>query len=130
MKKKIIGILAVILVIALGAGGYALYRHTFPTQAGHKTITLTVTSNELNTTKTVETECEYLGDALREAELIEGENQSQGYFVTRVCGIESDSANGYYWMLYKDGEMLNTGVDTTPIADGEAYEFRCEQFTY
>ena len=33
-----------------------------------------------------------------------------------------------YWALYKDGAYSMTGVDTTPIADGEHYELVKESY--
>ena len=41
----------------------------------------------------------------------------------KVNGILADyDVDKTYWGLYKNGEYLMTGVDTTEIADGEHYE--------
>jgi len=42
--------------------------------------------------------------------------------VTTVDGESADSAKQEWWCFSENGEMLSTGVDDTPIADGESYE--------
>ena len=34
----------------------------------------------------------------------------------------ADDSQQQWWCFTKGGEMLETGVDTTPIADGDAFE--------
>ena len=64
-----------------------------------------------------------LGDALSEHDLLEGEEGEFGLYVKKVNGILADyDIDKTYWGLYKNGEYLMTGVDTTEIADGEHYE--------
>ena len=38
-------------------------------------------------------------------------------------GRVADDAKQEWWCLTKGGEMWMNGVDTTEIADGDAYEF-------
>ena len=64
-----------------------------------------------------------LGQALMDAGLIEGEEGAYGLYVKVVDGITADyDVDQSWWGLYKDGEMLITGVDSTPIADGDHFE--------
>ena len=64
-----------------------------------------------------------LGQALMDAGLIEGEEGAYGLYVKVVDGITADyDVDQSWWGLYKDGEMLMTGVDSTPIADGDHFE--------
>ena len=45
-----------------------------------------------------------------------------------VNGITADyDADGVYWAFYINGEYAQTGVDTTPIVEGEEYSFRIEK---
>ena len=37
-------------------------------------------------------------------------------------GETADESKQEWWKLTKEGEMVNTGADVTPIADGEHYE--------
>ena len=64
-----------------------------------------------------------LGAALLSAGLIEGSESEYGLFVTKVDGMEANSANEEWWCLTKGGEAVMTGVDSTPVADGDKFEF-------
>ena len=65
-----------------------------------------------------------LRQALESAGLIAGEDSEFGLYVKVVDGITADyDIDGSWWGLYKGGEMLMTGVDSTPIADGDHFEF-------
>ena len=70
----------------------------------------------------ISTDEEYLRGALEQENLIAGEESDYGLFVKTVDGETVDDGNQEWWCFTKDGEMLNTGVDSTPIADGEHYE--------
>lgn len=69
------------------------------------------------------TDREMLGDALLDEGLIEGEDGDYGLFVKTVGGITADDGNQEWWCLTKGGEAVMTGVDSTPVEDGAAYEF-------
>ena len=92
--------------------------------AGAKAYTLTVVDADgKETVHNLNTDEEMLGAALQDAGLIEGEKSEYGLFVTKVDGIEADSANQEWWCLTINGEMASTGVDSTPVEDGGKYEF-------
>ena len=86
-----------------------------------KDITLKVvhgdgTEKEFPITTTAAT----LGDALVAEGLVEGEESSYGLFITTVDG---ETAGGnQWWCITQDGQMVETGADTTPIADGDHFE--------
>lgn len=121
-NKKTTAIVAVILVVVIAAG-IGLYAKFKPqTEEGAKTITFSVIANGETKDFTIKTDAEYLSGALNEQKLIEGSDSEYGLFVTTVNGIEADSAKEEWWCFTKGGEMLMTGVDTTPIADGEKFE--------
>ena len=71
---------------------------------------------------TIETSQEFLRGALEEQDLIQGEETEYGLFVKTVNNITADDAQEQWWCFTKGGEMLETGVDTTPIADGDQFE--------
>lgn len=94
------------------------------TTPGAKTITLQVVHKDGSQKEfTVSTDAEYLGEALKREELIAGDEGEYGLYVKTVDGETVDDANQEWWCLTKDGEMPSSGVDTTPIADGETYVF-------
>lgn len=70
----------------------------------------------------ISTDAEFLGDALTEAGLIEGEEGPYGLYITTVGGITADNGLQQWWCITKGGERVNTGADATPIADGDQFE--------
>lgn len=79
------------------------------------------TKFEIHTDKTT------VGEALLELELISGEDGQYGLYVKTVNGITADyNVDGTYWAFYINGEYASTGVDTTPITEGETYSFKVE----
>ena len=95
---------------------------------GEKTVTVKITAEEQTLTFTIKTDKAFLGEALAEHDLIEGKEGAYGIFMTSVNGITVSEADRTYWALYKDGVYSMTGVDTTPIADGEHYELVKESY--
>lgn len=90
---------------------------------GAKTVIVKVEAGEKSVEFTIKTDRETLGDALLDHDLIVGEDSAYGIFIKRVNGILVDyDKDKAYWGFFKDGEYMNTGVDTTAIADGEHYE--------
>lgn len=65
---------------------------------------------------------EFLRGALEEQSLVEGEESEYGLFVKTVKGVTANEDNQEWWCFTKNGEMLETGVDSTPIADGDHFE--------
>lgn len=121
-KKTIIIVVAVVLVLA--AAFAVVYTQFKPkTAQGEKQITVKVVlEDESVQTYPISTDAEYLGQALKEQNLVEGEEGSFGLFVTTVAGVKADDSKQQWWCLTKGGESVTTGVDQTPIANGETYE--------
>ena len=120
MKSFIaVGIFA-ILVVVLGL----VYNNFKPkTVEGSKKITVEVIIPEEETKEfTLHTDAEYLRQALDEEKLIEGSESEYGFFITGVNGRVADSTKEEWWCITKDGEEVYTGVNETPIQDGDNYE--------
>ena len=76
----------------------------------------------------VSTDKETVGDALLELNLIEGDDSEYGLYVKTVNGITADYDTDHtYWAFYVNGEYSNTGVDSTPVNEGDTYEFKVEK---
>ena len=111
-------IIAAIVFVVLVVAGVVIWQVTVPKgTAGAKAYTLTVVDADGKET------VHNLNTALQDADLIEGEESEYGLFVTKVDGIEADSANQEWWCLTINGEMASTGVVSTPVEDGGKYEF-------
>ena len=90
---------------------------------GAKTVTVVVKFNEFSVNLTIKTDREMLGDALLDHNLIAGEDGPYGLYVKTVNGILADfDVDQSYWALQQNGEILMTGVDSTPIVNGATYE--------
>ena len=87
------------------------------------TITVQVKGSDGNVTDFVnKTDEEFLRGALEQENLVEGDESEFGLYVKVVNGEKADyDADGAYWAFYKGDEYLMTGVDTTPIADGDLF---------
>ena len=76
----------------------------------------------------IHTDEEMVGAALLALGLIEGEAGDYGLYVKKVNGIVADyDVDQTYWAFYINGEYANSGVDTTPITEGESYSFKVEK---
>ena len=65
-----------------------------------------------------------VGEALVNEGLISGEKAQYGLMVDTVNGQKYDyNEDGAYWAFHINGEYAMTGVDSTPIKDGEVYSF-------
>ncbi len=124
-KNKKTTIIAVIALVAVAAVMLACWFAFKPgTTAGGKELTILVTHGDASTeTFTVKTDAEYLGEALVDEGLIEGDIEQYGMYIKAVDGEFCDESKQQWWGYTKGGEMVNFGVDMCPIADGEQYEF-------
>lgn len=106
----------------------ATYRRDMSFGEGATTFTLDVVVAEQSVRFTVSTDKETVGAALLEHGLIEGEMDIYGMYIKKVNGITADfDVDASYWGFYIDGEYAMSGVDTTPVTDGGAYELRYEK---
>ena len=96
---------------------------------GSVKITVIVVDADGNETNfVVNTDKETVGDALLEQNLIEGEEGDYGLYVKTVNGITADyDTDQTYWAFYINDEYASTGVDATPVTDGDTYMFRVEK---
>ncbi len=76
----------------------------------------------------VKTDEPYVGTALTNLNLIDGEQSEFGLYVKTVNGVTLDyNKDGKYWAFYVNGGYANSGVDTTAVESGATYEFRAEK---
>lgn len=76
----------------------------------------------------IHTDKETVGEALLEQGLIAGEEGPYGLYVKEVNGITADyDADQTYWAFYINGEYAASGVDATPVKEGETYTFKVEK---
>ena len=128
-KSKKTGVALLAILIILVAGALLAYHFLSPdTTVGAKTVTIFIDhlSGEDKTLE-IKTDAEFLRGALEQETLIDGENSQYGFFVTSVDGEKADDAKQQWWGYTKSGEYVETGVDQTPIADGDSFEFKLNE---
>ena len=122
-NKKIIAVVCVVLAVLVAAMALVYHFYGPSSEQGTKKITVDIVFAQGDTkTVKIKTNAEYLRGALEEEDLIKGSESAYGLFVTSVDGVEADSAKEQWWCFTKNGEVLSTGVDTTPIRDGDKFE--------
>ncbi len=124
-NTKIIIAAVIIFVVIIGVLAAVYFTFTAKPVEGTKNITVEVIAGNgefENSTFEIKTDAEYLGEALQEENLIEGEEGPYGLYVKSVNGYTADESKQQWWSFSKNGEFLNTSADLTVIADGEKYE--------
>ena len=75
----------------------------------------------------IHTDAETVGEALVQLQLIDGEQGPYGLYIKSVLGQVLDyETDGMYWGFYVNGEYALTGVDLTPIVEGDAYLIKAD----
>ena len=120
-KKALVGVVVLVVVCLLAA---VVYQTTRPEPAaGEKEITVVVVHGDGTEAEfQYQTDAEYLGQVLTDNGLVGGTESAYGLFITTVDGETADEGLQQWWCITRDWEMLSTGADQTPIADGEQYE--------
>ena len=123
-SKKIIALVAVVLVVALMAFAYINFKPQ--TSAGAKSITIEViNSAQESTVYEVKTDAEFLQGAMDAAEGLEY-TYSDGPYGPMVETVNGESAvyekDGAYWGFNLNGEYCNYGISEQPVTDGDAFQ--------
>lgn len=129
-KKALLGVIALIVVVAVMGILYSVYREK-PVE-GSKSITIEVV-NKAQESKIYEvnTDAEYLLQAMEEAEGLEfdGYESEFGFTTTAVNGEVADfNVDASYWSFYVNDEYCNYGVSAQPVEDGDAFKIVYEVY--
>jgi len=129
-NKKLVVILSCVLVVLIAASvtAYLVWKNNNGGSSAEKEITVCIDANGQKTTFEIETEAEFLRGALEQENLVKGDETEFGLFVTEVNGIKADSSQNQWWKFSKSGQDLMTGIDTTPIADGDTFEITLDTY--
>ena len=123
-KKAIIGIIAVVIVVAVMGILYSAFREK--PVAGSKSITIEVVNQAGESiVYDVKTDAEYLEGAMADAEGLEfeGETTEYGLTISSINGEVADfNTSNSYWSFYVNGDYCNYGVSDQPVEDGDAFK--------
>ena len=126
-KKRTLALaLAAIVLVAAFLAVYFVTRED--PMAGGKSITVEIIYDDVDRTVTIDTDEEYLGGALQQEGLIEGQESEYGLYITSVDGRAADEGAQEWWCITRDGgEQVNTGADSTVIEDGDKFELTLKE---
>lgn len=123
-KKIVIGAVAMAAVIALLIGAYVMFGPR--TTQGAKAITIEVIDNQQKSTLyEVNTDAEYLRQAMEETKGLEfsGTESEYGLTLITVNGVTADfSVDSSYWSIMVNGEYGMFGIESQPVSDGDKYQ--------
>ena len=123
-KKVILGAGILVVLFAIVLTMFIVLREK-PTD-GEKSITIeVVNSAQQSTVYELDTDAQYLRQAMEEADglTFDGDEGEYGMMVMTVNGETADyNVDQSYWSFYVNGEYCNYGIDTQPVADGDAFK--------
>lgn len=124
MKKKILGLAAIVVLVVALLGVYNVFREK--AVAGNKEITIEVINSAGETTTyDLKTDAEFLEQAMKEAEglTFEYEDGPYGATVHTVNGEKADyNTDGAYWGFNVNDSYCNYGISEQPIEDGDVFQ--------
>lgn len=124
-KKNVVKLcIAALILIVIVIGMILIYQQFGPqkTVGAKEIIVEVVIPDEETEAFTINTDAEFLRQALDEIKLINGETAEFGFYITEVNNRIADDANQEWWCITKDGEDIFYGVDEIAINDGDHYE--------
>ena len=128
-KKILFGVLGLVVAVVAVALLYIKLRLQQKDAGGNKTITLTVVYADASTKDfTIKTDEDYLRGALEQDNLIAGDESEWGLYVKTVDGVTADDSAHQYWALYIGDDYASTGVDSTPVNDGDTFKLALETY--
>ena len=128
-KQILFGVLGLVVAVVVLALVYFGFKAKPKDAGGNKTITLTVVYADASTKDfTIKTNEDYLRGALEQENLIAGDESEWGLYVKTVDGVTADDAAHQYWALYINDDYASTGVDTTPVNDGDTFKLALETY--
>ena len=123
-KKQIITVIVLALLVIAMSVGYAAFKGN--TSKGAKDITVEiVTAEGESTVYELNTDAEYLADALDEIEDLtyEAEDGPYGLVYNSFNGEKAVyEEDGAYWAFYLNGEYCSFGASEQPVTDGDAFQ--------
>lgn len=139
-KRKIISILAGLLIAALavgmmtacgaasiGSGDKEKTEAAATTAANGKHFTFKITAKEAGQNIEIVEDAvfdgEMFGDYLKQYKDCDWEDSEYGIFVKGFCGVPNDDSQQLWWQLFVDGESAQVGADMIELKDGAVYEY-------
>lgn len=130
-NKTAVAVAAIVGLVVLIGVLYGVYRYFAPSAvAGEKHINITIQFPDEEKQYELDTDAEYLREALASVAEIGGEESEEyGFTLYTIDGVTADFATGNaYWAIYVDGEYGMLSLDRQPVTDGGSYAIVYETY--
>lgn len=125
-RVKILVALLVAIVVFSGIGFYFYQRGN----SDIKIVTVEVVSKRdgFNGKENFKTNHEYLGDLLKEENIVtDYEDSEYGMYIHGVKNMADDPSAQYWWSISVDGKSATQGADALVLEDGKTYTLELKQ---
>lgn len=125
-RVKILVALLVAIVVFSGIGFYFYQRGN----SDVKEVTVEVVSKRdgFNGKENYKTNIEYLGDLLKEENIVtDYEDSEYGMYIHGVKNMADDPSAQYWWSISVDGKSATQGADALVLEDGKTYTLELKQ---
>lgn len=125
-RVKILVALLVAIVVFSGIGFYFYQRGN----SDVKEVTVEIISkrDDFNEKKNFKTNHEYLGDLLKEENIVtDYEDSEYGMYIHGVKNMADDPSAQYWWSISVDGKSATQGADALVLEDGKTYTLELKQ---
>lgn len=125
-RVKILVALLVAIVVFSGIGFYFYQRGN----SDVKEVTVEIISKRdgFNGKENFKTNHEYLGDLLKEENIVtDYEDSEYGMYIHGVKNMADDPSDQYWWSISVDGKSATQGADALVLEDGKTYTLELKQ---
>lgn len=125
-RVKILVALLVAIVVFSGIGFYFYQRGN----SDVKEVTVEIISkrDDFNEKENFKTNHEYLGDLLKEENIVtDYEDSEYGMYIHGVKNMADDPSAQYWWSISVDGKSATQGADALVLEDGKTYTLELKQ---
>ena len=125
-RVKILVALLVAIVVFSGIGFYFYQRGN----SDVKEVTVEVVSKRdgFNGKENFKTNHEYLGDLLKEENIVtDYEDSEYGMYIHGVKNMADDPSAQYWWSISVDGKSATQGANALVLEDGKTYTLELKQ---
>lgn len=125
-RVKILVALLVAIVVFSGIGFYFYQRGN----SDVKKVTVEIISkrDDFNEKENYKTNIEYLGDLLKEENIVtDYEDSEYGMYIHGVKNMADDPSAQYWWSISVDGKSATQGADALVLEDGKTYTLELKQ---
>lgn len=125
-RVKILVALLVAVVVFSGIGFYFYQRGN----SDVKEVTVEIISkrDDFNEKENYKTNIEYLGDLLKEENIVtDYEDSEYGMYIHGVKNMADDPSAQYWWSISVDGKSATQGADALVLEDGKTYTLELKQ---